>query len=97
MPSIGANPDAMRSRSSEIRGDAGELEQLTSKLTGRVNDLAADWQGQAAQAFNVQWMDEIRPVFDRTRQTLEDLSVQLSQAASIIEENDANMANQIRR
>jgi WXG100 family type VII secretion target len=96
MPGIGVNASVLRSRSQEIKNDSGELGDLIARITNRVNGLESDWQGQAAQSFVQQWAD-LKPSFNKAQEVLNQIGVQLDQAAAAFEEFDIEMAGKFGR
>ena len=91
---IGVNADVLHGHATGIKGDAGEIAQLNTKISNRVSAIRNDWQGQGASSFDQQWA-ELKPSFDKAQQLLDDIGTQLDQAATAYENFDAEMAAKI--
>lgn len=78
-----------------VQQDATQAEEILAKLNGDANNLAANWQGPASQAFHqtfTQWQQQWTSV----KTLLEQLGQSLNAAGTGYEDTENQIANSMR-
>jgi WXG100 family type VII secretion target len=89
---IRMTPEQMRQRSKEFKTEGQKVEEVNKKMLSLIGILKSEWEGQAAQKFEDQY-NQLRPAFDKTRQLIDDISTQLAQTATAVEDMDREIAS----
>ncbi|MDA1476268.1 WXG100 family type VII secretion target [Bacillus changyiensis] len=69
--------------------------QVEQRLDQMIKQLEDMWEGESSRAFAAQYQ-ELRPSFIKMADLLSDVSKQLSQTATTLENTDKDIASQIR-
>lgn len=88
--------ESLRSQSKRYNQESGEVEAMIGRLDNLMSDLEAEWEGQASRAFSEQYAD-IRPSVVDLQNLLDKICTQLISVADTIEQNEQDIANQIRQ
>ena len=92
---IRMTPDTMRTRASEYTTQANNLQQIITKMDGLLNQLQAEWEGDASRAY-AERFKQLRPGFVQAKNLVDEISTALKKTAQIVEETDRNIAGQFR-
>ena len=92
---IRITPDQMRGRASEYRTEAGNVENVITKLDALLQNLQGEWEGQASESYAARYQ-ELRPGFVKAEELIKEIAAALDSTANIVEETDTNIANQFR-
>lgn len=88
--------ESLRSQARRYNQESGEVESMIGRLDNLMSDLEAEWEGQASRAFAEQYAD-IRPSVVDLQNLLDKICTQLISVADTIEQNEQDIANQIRQ
>ena len=81
--------------SRQYSGESAQVRELIGRLDTMANHLKDIWEGSSSEAFINQYY-ELKPSFEKMAVLLEDVSKQLADSATILEDTDAQIASQIR-
>ena len=88
---IRMSPERMGQRAGEVRVQEEAFVAVVGKMQAIINELQAEWEGQASQQFAAQF-DALKPSFENMRNLLHDISLQLDNSAAAIEQLDRDIA-----
>ena len=88
---IRISPEQMRSRSTEVRNEGENFQQVIDKMQNLINALRDEWEGQASEQFAIQF-DTLKPSFIQMKQLIDDIGSQLDGTANAIERLDLDIA-----
>lgn len=92
---IRITPEQMRSRASEYRVEAGNVEGVIAKMDTLLSNLQAEWEGAASESYAARYQ-ELRPGFVKAQDLINEIAAALDATANTLEETDTNIANQFR-
>ena len=92
---IRMTPDRMRQCSSEFRVCGQTFEDTIAKMQSLLNTLEGEWDGQACAEY-VNQFNSLKPSFNKMRNLIEDLSLQLNGTANAVEELDTTIASKFK-
>ena len=92
---IRMTPETMRSRAGEVRSQGETFQDVINKMQNLINELQAEWEGQASQQFAAQF-DSLKPSFNETKQLIDDIGQQLDQTANAVEQLDQEIAGKFK-
>lgn len=92
---IRMTPEKMRSRAAEYTAQANNLQSVINKMDNLLKSLQGEWEGSASEAYAAKF-EELRPGFVKAKNLIDEISAALKKTAQIVEETDANIANQFR-
>lgn len=81
----------IRATAQTLQRQAAQFESLYTRMTSRMNELQAVWQGSDAQAFLSQ-MEGLRPKMTQLKTAVDSYSALLSSSAAAYEALQANRA-----
>ena len=84
-------PQELRNRGDDFKRAGGDIERIIGEMGRWINDLKVNWEGQAAQKFEQQFMD-LKPHFNNMQELVTTISQQLHASATYVEEVDREMA-----
>lgn len=88
MAQIRVTPDQLRSRASEYRNQADDVEEVIKRLDSLISSLQSEWEGHSAERYISQYQ-ELRPSFASMQKLITDLASSLDQEATKFEEADS--------
>ncbi len=92
---IRITPDQMRSRAKEYRTQAGNVENVISKLDTLLQNLQGEWEGQASESYAARFK-ELRPSFVKAKDLINEIASALDSTAKIVEQTDAEIARKFK-
>lgn len=92
---IRITPDTMRQRAGEYTTQAGNIENVITKLDSLLTQLQSEWEGDASRAYAEKFR-QLRPGFVKAKDLVDEISSALKKTAQIVEETDSNIANQFK-
>lgn len=92
---IRMTPETMRTRASEYSTEAGNIQNVISKLDKLLGQLQQEWEGDASRAY-AEKFKQLRPGFVKTKELVDEISAALKKTAQIVEDTDRNIAGQFR-
>ncbi|RWZ54500.1 WXG100 family type VII secretion target [Halobacillus fulvus] len=92
---IRLTPDELREFARQYNTESSNVQELISRLDGMSGQLQEIWEGASSQAFAAQYQ-ELRPSFERMSTLLAEVSQQLNNTATTLEDTDQQIAGQIR-
>lgn len=97
MSVIRVTPEELERVASQFNYEGGNLEDLLGRIHGLMySQLDGAWEGEAKAAFFEQY-EELEPSFQKMRELLNDIYMQLDSTADALRSADADIASQIRR
>ena len=90
--SIVMTPDELRESASKIDGNRDTIVETLTALDQTINTVTEGWKGAAQSSF-LESYAEMKKVLDNFPGVLEGISSQLTSAAQIIEDADAQIAS----
>lgn len=88
-------PESMRARAAEYATEGEKLQEIIARMDTLLGQLQSEWEGAASESY-AQRYQELKPGFVKARGLIEEISTALKSTANIVEETDANIANQFR-
>lgn len=92
---IKLTPDELRDSAKKYDEGSTGIDEILSTLKSEQEVISSNWEGNAFDSFNEQF-DQLVPHIEDFRQLLADINAQLLKVADIIEQTDADIAQQIR-
>lgn len=92
---IRMTPDAMRERANQYRQEAETVNGVISKMDTLLQQLQSEWEGAASESYAGRYA-ELKPGFMKAEELIREIATALDASAKIVEETDANIANQFR-
>lgn len=86
-------PEQMRSRASEFKMEASNIESIINSMDKLLSQLEEEWDGEASKSFAEQYI-KLRPAFVNGKQLVTVISTQLEQVAGAMENLDSGLAKQ---
>lgn len=97
MSEIRVTPDELERVAGQFNYEGGNLEDILGRIHDLMyHDLDGIWTGEAKRAFFDQY-NELQPSFNKMRELLNDIYMQLESTAEALRGADADIASQIRR
>ena len=90
MPKLAVQSEDLRAQSGAVKSGANEVNDILSRLTQQISDLAAAWEGGASQAFQDRWR-EWQNGAQNVQQAMDDMGEFLRQAAEAYEETENSL------
>ena len=94
MPKIRITPETLEQQSAQLIAMKGEHEQIYAKIRKLVQDLAAEWERAAQQAF-VQTFDARDAQFKKFAEEVQDFAGKMKVAARTLRETDTQLKAQM--
>lgn len=91
---INMDPAELEAQASGFENDGTAFVEVVNSMRNRVNALAETWEGQSKEAFVTQFSD-LEPGFTATSDLIADIAQQLRDIASIMLENESQLASKI--
>lgn len=91
---IRITPDQMRGRASEYRAQAGNVEEVISKMDTLLNQLQGEWEGQSSEAYAARY-SELKPGFVKAKELINEIAHALDQTANDLEQLDSEIASKL--
>ena len=90
MAKIGVESEDLRRESASVKQGSNEVIDILNRLTGEIQNLAAQWEGAASQAFQDTW-HEWQTGAHQVQQAMEHMGVYLEQAAQTYETTEDHL------
>lgn len=88
---IRITPDQMRTRANEYRVEAGNVDNVISKMDRLLTQLESEWEGESSRAYSTRFA-ELRPGFVKAKELIEEIARALDTTAATLEDTDARIA-----
>ena len=92
---IRITPDQMRERATQYRGEADVVNGVIGKMDSLLQQLQGEWEGSASESYAARYQ-ELKPSFMKAEELIREIAAALDSTAKIVEETDADIANQFR-
>lgn len=92
---IRITPDQMRERATQYRVEADVVNGVIGKMDSLLQQLQGEWEGSASESYAARYQ-ELKPSFMKAEELIREIAQALDATAKIVEETDANIANQFR-
>ena len=92
MANIRIDPDTMDQRAGQYRSQAEQVGQVISQMDGLLNQLQAEWEGEASRSYYDRFMSDFRPSFVRAQDLINEIAQALNQTAQAMRDQDAAIA-----
>lgn len=92
---IRITPDQMRERANQYRTEADTVQGVIQKMDSLLGQLQAEWEGAASESYAARYQ-ELKPGFMKAEELIREIAAALDSTARIVEETDADIANQFR-
>lgn len=92
---IRISPEQMRGRAKQYRNEADAVNSVISKMDTLLKELQSEWEGSSSEAYAARYQ-ELKPSFVKAEGLIREIASALDSTANIIEQTDADIANQYR-
>ncbi len=92
---IRITPDQMRERAGQYRAEADTVNGVINKMDSLLGQLQSEWEGAASESYATRYQ-ELKPGFVKAEELIREIAAALDSTARIVEETDADIANQFR-
>ncbi len=92
---IRMTPESMRERANEYRTEAGNVEEVITKMDNLLDALQSEWEGSASEAYKEKF-EELRPSFVKAKELIDEIAAALEKTAQLTEETDNSIASAFR-
>ena len=92
---IRITPDQMRQKANKYRNEADTVDGVIRQMDSLLEQLRTEWEGAASESYDVRYQ-QLKPGFEQARELIREIAQALDSTANIVEETDANIANQFR-
>lgn len=92
MATIRIDPDMMDVRANEYRAEAEQIGQVISRMDSLLNQLQAEWEGEASRSYFERYQSDLRPSFMRSQEVINEIALALNRTAQTMREQDQSMA-----
>ena len=92
---IRITPDQMRERAAQYRTEADVVNGVIGKMDSLLQQLQGEWEGAASESYAARYQ-ELKPSFMKAEELIREIAQALDATAKIVEETDADIANQFR-
>ncbi|MBU5472043.1 MAG: WXG100 family type VII secretion target [Clostridiales bacterium] len=92
---IRMTPDTMRQRAKQYDDEAGNVDEVISKMDSLLKTLQDEWEGAASQSYAARFT-ELRPNFVKARDLISEIADALRATAQTIETTDSDIASQFK-
>ncbi|OLT00612.1 hypothetical protein BJF90_34230 [Pseudonocardia sp. CNS-004] len=82
--------EELRQQAAEVKAGAGEVNDILSRMTGRIQTLASSWEGAASAAFQARWQ-EWQVGAAQVQQAMDGMGIFLDEAARTYEETEDSL------
>lgn len=89
-------PDTMRQRAGQYRSEAENVGQVISNMDSLLNNLQAEWEGEASRAYAQRYFSELKPNFLKAKEMIEEIAQALDKVAQEMEEVDTTIGKAFR-
>lgn len=96
MANIKMSPDELQAKSAYFETKSEELGSLITEIGGQVQELAAQFEGSTADAFEEQMIQIQNGPMTEYQRMMGEISVQLKNIMENMQNMDSDMASQIR-
>ena len=93
---IRITPDQMRDRANQYRTEADHVNDVINSMDRLLDQLLAEWEGAASESYSARYQ-ELKPDFVKAEELIREIASALDSTAAIVEQTDADIANQFRR
>lgn len=83
----------MRERAGQYRVEADTVNAVISKMDSLLQQLQSEWEGASSESYAARYQ-ELKPGFVKAEELIREIATALDSTAKIIEETDADIANQ---
>lgn len=90
---IRISPEQMRERAGQYRVEADTVNGVISKMDSLLQQLQSEWEGASSESYVARYQ-ELKPGFVKAEELIREIATALDSTAKIIEETDADIANQ---
>lgn len=90
---IRISPEQMRERAGQYRVEADTVNGVISKMDSLLQQLQSEWEGASSESYAARYQ-ELKPGFVKAEELIREIATALDSTAKIIEETDADIANQ---
>ncbi len=94
MALIKLTPEELRVQSNTYGASSVEIQEILSKLKRLQDEIGANWDGQAWEAFANQF-NELVPKVEAFYNLLDDIDAQLKEVARVVEETDQQISEKL--
>ena len=92
---IRMTPEIMRERANQYRGEADIVGEVINNMDNLLGELQNEWEGAASESYAARY-EELKPGFVQAEQLIQEIATALETTADIVEQTDADIANQFR-
>ena len=96
MSNIRIDPDTMNVRAGEYRQAAGDVGNVISRMDKLLGQLQDEWEGEASRSYAERYNSDLRPSFVQAQQLIEEIASALDNTATLMRDQDAQIANGFR-
>jgi 6 kDa early secretory antigenic target len=90
VPKLAVQSEDLRQQSAAVKTGAAEVNDILSKLTSQISNLASAWEGGASQAFQSRWTDWQQGA-QQVQQAMDAMGEFLTSAAQAYEETEESL------
>ncbi len=92
---IRMTPSQMRERANQYQAESGNVAEVISRMDTLLSQLQSEWTGAASDAYATRYT-ELKPSFVAMQDLIAEISTALNKTAEIVEQTDAEIANQFK-
>lgn len=92
---IRMTPDQMNSRATDYRTEAGNVEDVISRMDTLVDNLMDEWEGSASEAYYNRYHGDLRNSFVAAVDLIHEIADALDAAAKVVSETDQAISQQL--
>lgn len=92
---IRMTPDSMRARAAEYQQQSDIVGEVIGQMDTLLTNLKSEWEGSASEAYEDKYQ-QLRPGFTAMQDLIAEICTALNKTADIVEQTDADIANQLR-
>lgn len=92
---IRITPEQMRTRATQYRTEADNVNGVITHMDSLLQQLEEEWEGAASESYASRYA-ELKPSFQKAEQLIREIAAALDSTANIVEQTDADIANQFR-
>lgn len=91
---IKMNFSELQQASNQLKRQEEAFAQSISSMEGTIGSLASAWEGMAAKAF-IEQFEALKPSFDKTRELIGIISLEVEDAMATMQEVDEDVASRL--
>lgn len=92
---IRMTPDQMNSRANDYRTEAGNVEEVISRMDSLVESLMDEWEGASSEAYYNRYHGDLRKSFESAVELINEIADALDAAAKVVRETDEAISQQL--